>query len=363
MDTVEDGYTVRVLDFGHNIKEAVAYKKSNFAYGNKQKLTDEQKAHQAAIKEGAVKKNPEIKGFGNAGKLHEPARYPDGRLKHPENIPTPPKFACGLPADWQWLTYYKSKVWSEDELRGYQHEQPEPEFYVSEEMSDDRKRAVRHAKRSVRHHILSMQADHMVTCTYRRNERDLDVMKSDLKKFIRRVRTKYPNWQCVGGFEQQERGAWHCHLAVHGFQNIKWLRICWYSVVGEWHGMPDGQVNVSYANKYFRNGSKHVWKMSSLAMYLGKYISKTFLASGSGAASYYASRGIAKPTVSNEQLDAALSYGDAVSYTWAKVTGGEYGADNLDAWLDTKREFAWFLSYGSASNCKNFEYEKYFENS
>ena len=33
--------------------------------------------------------------------------------------------------------------------------------------------------------------------------------------------------------EGQKRGAIHPHLAVHGFQDIRFLRRCWYKIVGK----------------------------------------------------------------------------------------------------------------------------------
>lgn len=62
--------------------------------------------------------------------------------------------------------------------------------------------------------------------------------------------------------ECQKRGAIHPHLAVKGVQDIRFLRRCWYKIVGH----AEGQVNV----KGPRPGTSPV----KLARYLSKYISK-----------------------------------------------------------------------------------------
>ena len=86
--------------------------------------------------------------------------------------------------------------------------------------------------------------------------------------------------------ECQQRGAIHPHLAVAGFQDVRFLRRCWYKIVGQ----GQGQVNV----KGPRPGSSPV----KLARYLSKYLGKDFatLPREFGEHRYFCSLGIAVPT-------------------------------------------------------------------
>ena len=66
-------------------------------------------------------------------------------------------------------------------------------------------------------------------------------------------------WRC---WNAKSEGRFIPHLAVHGIQDIRLLRRCWYKIVGK----AQGQVNV----KRPRPGTSPV----KLARYLSKYISK-----------------------------------------------------------------------------------------
>ena len=90
----------------------------------------------------------------------------------------------------------------------------------------------------------------------------------------------------VAVLECQKRGAIHPHLAVHGIQDIRLLRRCWYKIVGK----AQGQVNV----KGPRPGTSPV----KLARYLSKYISKDIDSQPREFEEhrYFCSLGIAVPT-------------------------------------------------------------------
>jgi hypothetical protein len=68
--------------------------------------------------------------------------------------------------------------------------------------------------------------------------------------------------------ERQERGAFHWHLAVHGWQNLLILREAWAEEMG---GMGEGNVDVKAPGG---KGSRYQWRVSSLMGYLLKYITK-----------------------------------------------------------------------------------------
>lgn len=78
------------------------------------------------------------------------------------------------------------------------------------------------------------------------------------------MKVNRPGWFYVAVAEQQERGAWHWHLAVRGRQDVELLRRLWREVVGE------GNIDVS-APKGTRKDQRLY-----LVQYLGKYLVKAF---------------------------------------------------------------------------------------
>ena len=128
--------------------------------------------------------------------------------------------------------------------------------------NDDR--ASRRAKSRLRQLILAAHADHLLTLTYRANVTDFEQACSDLSKFVRQVKAKLPGWVYIGVAEQQERGAWHWHLAVRGRQDVDLLRSLWRGIVGE------GNIDVSAPK------GKGRYRQLALVKYLGKYLAKGF---------------------------------------------------------------------------------------
>ena len=125
-------------------------------------------------------------------------------------------------------------------------------------------RAVRRAKSRLRQLILSGNLTHLLTLTYRENVIDFNRAADDLNRFVRKVKRHLPDWLYVAVAEQQERGAWHWHLAVRGHQDVALLRTLWREIVGE------GNIDVS-APKGTRKDQRLY-----LVRYLGKYLVKAF---------------------------------------------------------------------------------------
>ena len=151
-----------------------------------------------------------------------------------------------------------------------------------EKEAANKARSVRRSRQTVRHTIKALEADHMLTLTYRENMQDVDRLKADFKRFVRMVTARYPEWRYVAVKETQERGALHLHLAVKGRQPIKYLLKCWYIAIG---GSIDdsgentkGAVNVRAPHRRWRSGGK-AWKCDKLAGYLTKYLGKEIEAS------------------------------------------------------------------------------------
>lgn len=135
---------------------------------------------------------------------------------------------------------------------------------LSKQREEHEDRAVRRARSRMRQLALSIRADHLLTLTYRENVTDFNQACIDLSKFVRLVKRKVRGWVYIAVAEQQQRGAWHWHLAVCGRQDVNTLRACWLRIVRE------GNIDVK--------PPKHLASNQQLALvkYLGKYLAKGF---------------------------------------------------------------------------------------
>lgn len=114
----------------------------------------------------------------------------------------------------------------------------------AEKEAANAERAARRAKTKVRRMCKVMGVDALLTLTYRANQTDLKLCKAHMKEFVRRVRRVIPGFVYVAAFEQQERGAWHVHMAIHKLPfKLAWegvkvnsysvVRAIWRRVVGD----------------------------------------------------------------------------------------------------------------------------------
>lgn len=152
------------------------------------------------------------------------------------------------------------------------------EEFAVEHREKVREKAAKRARTRVRRLCKVMGAVSMLTLTYRENQQDLDLCKKHLKEFVRRVRRVWPGFMAVAGFEPQERGSWHVHLACPRVpvelmrdgvkvKSFNLLRAIWRGVVG----VDNGNIDVSNRK---RNSKRSPAK---LAAYLSKYILKAFI--------------------------------------------------------------------------------------
>jgi len=177
----------------------------------------------------------------------------------------------------------------------------EEEQQLKEE--ENRVRSVRRAKQAVRWQIQRLEADHLLTLSYRENMQDVDKLKHDFDRFRRLMHARYPEWRYVAARELQDRGAWHLHLAVKGRQDLNYIRTCWYTVLGCLGATGDntlGQVNIEAPRKRFANAGN--WKAGKLANYLTKYIDKGFDGLEHSSKRYWASKGAPKPVITRYWL-------------------------------------------------------------
>jgi len=136
---------------------------------------------------------------------------------------------------------------------------------TSTQRTQNEDRAVRRAKSRLRRLVLSANLTHLLTLTYRENVTDFNLAADDMTRFVRKMKVHLPKWLYVAVAEQQERGAWHWHMAVRGRQVVALVRKLWREVVGE------GNIDVS-APKGTRKDQRLY-----LVQYLGKYLVKSFV--------------------------------------------------------------------------------------
>ncbi len=148
---------------------------------------------------------------------------------------------------------------------------------------DNQGRAARRACATVRLRVKAIQADRMLTLTYRENMQDRERLARDWDAFRRRLR-KIQGFEYVATVERQARGAYHMHVAVSGRQNYRVLRAVWLSVVGE------GGGNIDVRNPFKERALRH-----KLAGYLSKYVSKAYDQGEKDERRVWASRGIEIP--------------------------------------------------------------------
>lgn len=164
------------------------------------------------------------------------------------------------------------------------------------ELSQDEKhaasvmRACRRAKQRVRWIVKATGANHLLTLTYRENMTDLKRLARDWQAFVRLVRKRFPEWLYVAVRESQERGALHLHCAVVGRQDVRFLRACWWRIVG------DGQGNIDVRGPAKRWGNESVrWNPHKLSSYMCKYMIKDFLAAEAEKKRYWSAKGVEIP--------------------------------------------------------------------
>lgn len=228
----------------------------------------------------------------------------------------------------------------------------------AEEKSDTEKaanwsRAVRRSRQTVRWLCKQMKADRLFTLTYRENQTDRDQVRKDFTRFLRLVRAELGDWAYVAVLERQERGAYHIHCAVRGWQRISVLRACWYKALG---ASPDvsgadtpGNIDVTRPRGRWSSGAGRSWNSTALGKYIGKYMSKTFEDIGGEKKRYWHSTDVVAPVVHRVWLGSAASPVDAIrqSVSILQVFYGLSGAD-WEMWLSPDWTSFWLS--GSVSS-------------
>ncbi|CAG2142986.1 rolling circle replication-associated protein [Cupriavidus plantarum] len=172
-----------------------------------------------------------------------------------------------------------------DEIRAL----PRAKRGESENVEQSRHASAKRARKNVRLRCQEIQADRLLTLTYRENMQDIERLKADFKAFMRAMK-RAGMYHYVAVPEPQKRGAWHIHVAVHGRLVYNLVRAVWRRVVGlDEQGRPNGNVDVRNP----KTGGK--WKRHALAAYIAKYVTKEFDAHELNKKRYWSSKGIVVP--------------------------------------------------------------------
>jgi len=236
-----------------------------------------------------------------------------------------------------------------------------PKFVHDEEEISDFKRtenhlrAVRRATQKIRWYTCNFAADRLLTLTYRDNVIDREDVKADFKRFLRLVKSGwggqegFKDWRYVAVVEQQERGAYHIHCAVKGWQKISFLRAAWYKALGgkstDEGAETRGNINVTSPKKARWGTEFREWKTGKLVAYLVKYLAKTFDESAVEKKRFWHSRDLQLPVSSRFMLSAT----DLVSAIKESlgVLYFQFGQeiDFSRSWLSSSKDCLW-LSLG-----------------
>lgn len=197
------------------------------------------------------------------------------------------------------------EMWENSFPISYKPKVEKSEFEIEEERKANHRRAVRNAKQTTRFLVQQMQADRLLTLTYRENVEDREKVRLDFAKFRRLVANGWKgqpglkDWRYVAVLEKQERGAFHVHCAVKGWQPITFLRRCWYRALGvsmdaKGSDTPGG-INVTPPRTDNGSSRKKEWAAVRLASYIVKYMSKTFDETTTEKNRYWRSKDIQAP--------------------------------------------------------------------
>lgn len=235
----------------------------------------------------------------------------------------------------------------------------------SEEPSEETRRrnnnrAVRRAKQNIRWLCKVAEMDRLFTLTYRNTSytdepawwhcRDRDLVKGDFKEFLRLVRKRFPDWSYVAVLEKTERGAFHIHCAVKGWQYIEFLRECWHKALGatgtKYGKESPGNVDVTSPKEKRWGAVSRQWKTEKLVGYITKYLGKTFDESTTEKRRYWHAKTLKTP---EKQLIWIGGHNivDAITSTVKTLELAVGLHPDFDMWLSTSEDCFWIAGRGT----------------
>jgi hypothetical protein len=224
----------------------------------------------------------------------------------------------------------------------YEHRLQCMEDTAEERKEANLERAAKRAKTRVRHLCKAAGVDTLLTLTYAANMLDWSLLKRHMKEFNRRMCKLIPGWFYVAAFEQQERGAWHAHMAVHrlprelparggvSVKSFNVIRAVWRSVTGELGGNIDVQARK-------RNSRR---SPSKIAAYLSKYMTKAYAEGAAWSNRFSSSKGVTVPPAQRIRF---------VGYTMSEVAVavfddiGDFCTEQLRWGLNRWKDSLWWI--------------------
>jgi hypothetical protein len=199
------------------------------------------------------------------------------------------------------------------------------------------------AKTQCRRFIKTQAFDEMATITYKENQTDEALCKEHLAKWARRMKALIPGFAYCAGYETQERGAWHVHLAIYKLPafvtmkkqlpNGEWRdfkikgrnigTVVWRAITGPGNGL------------CYIGGKKKIKNSpAKLAAYVSKYITKHYEEVPEGKNRYTHSQGVPIPSVVRERF-VGLSLGELIGRCFWLDDGDEIVSHRVGRFSDS----------------------------
>ena len=203
-----------------------------------------------------------------------------------------------------------------------------------------------------------IQADCMMTLTYRANQQDEKRVEADFKAFRKRLET-IGKFQYVATLERQEgymngnmqaqqgRSSIHVHIACQQFpaylRNEHGVRVKSYALISSmWSRVIGrGNGNVNFTKPRGRNSAHRI------ASYIAKYVSKKVSEAALNAKSYWSSKNIEMPKPERIWYD-----GDTSTYDIVVAIAKQFavkGYTDIAQYADSMNQFHWFSASSPTS--------------
>ncbi|MQQ99254.1 rolling circle replication-associated protein [Glaciimonas soli] len=209
----------------------------------------------------------------------------------------------------------------------------------SENKEANQEDAAARARQKVRLNCKAISADRMITLTYRENMQDVVRLKKDWDVFRRKM-SKHKVFHYVAVVEQQERGAFHIHIAVNGRQSYHLVRSIWTRIVGtDEQGRVNGNIDVRNPQRF---GGQTKNARHKIAAYIAKYIAEEMTVREFNGKRYWASRGIVVP----EKVAYQLPYGTDQwgAFAHALKLACDRGIEGANVWQNQGMGVLWMAT-------------------
>lgn len=145
----------------------------------------------------------------------------------------------------------------------------------------DMVRAVARARKTIRHAVKMIGANHLLTMTTRENENTPEGLACQWKKFVRSYRvlsgSEFP-YVAVPERHPKNPKHWHLHVAIAGWLKLKIARQIWWHCCG---GRGEGNVDVQRikvgVDRFTGEERGPLVKSEKIARYISKYMSKDLI--------------------------------------------------------------------------------------